>query len=54
MEKTMRPLVLIALVAPLALGACGGTTEKTVIVTPPANSTTTVDDNGHAHTTPNN
>jgi hypothetical protein len=51
----MRALCLLALIAPLfALSACGGTTEKTVVITPPANSTTVVDPNGNAHTVPNN
>ena len=49
----MRPTIVIVL-ACLALSACGTTERKTVIVTPPANSTTVVDSDGHAHTVPNN
>lgn len=44
----MRLRMLIVL-APLFLAACG-TTEKTVIVNPPPNSTVVVDPNGDAHT----
>ncbi len=49
----MRPIAL-AILACLALAACGSTEHKTVIVTPPADSTTVVDQDGHAHTVPNN
>jgi len=48
----MRPAIA-ALLACLALAACGGTERKTVIVNPPPNSTTVVDQNGNAHTEPN-
>jgi predicted small lipoprotein YifL len=49
----MRPAIVIILTC-LTLAACGSTERKTVIVNPPANSTTTVDSDGHAHTVPNN
>ena len=49
----MRPAIAIILTC-LALSACGSTERKTVIITPPANSTTVVDSDGHAHTVPNN
>lgn len=49
----MRPVIALFLAA-LALAACGGTERKTVIVNPPPNSTTVVDQDGHAHTVPNN
>ena len=32
----MRPLVALAVLAPLALAACGHDKEKTVVVNPPA------------------
>jgi hypothetical protein len=39
----------------LALAACGGTTEKTVVVNPAPGSTTVVDSDGHTKViTPNN
>ncbi len=38
----------LLVLAPLFLAACG-TTEKTVVVNPPPNSTTVVDSNGDAH-----
>jgi hypothetical protein len=42
------------LLVPLFLAACG-TTEKTVVVNPPAGSTTVVDPNGDTHVQkPNN
>jgi hypothetical protein len=53
MRIAIIPATAIVL-AGLALSACGGTDHKTVIVNPPPNSTTTVDSNGNAHTTPNN
>jgi hypothetical protein len=49
----LRPQIIVVLI-PLFLAACGSTEHKTVVITPPANSTTTVDSNGNAHTTPNN
>jgi hypothetical protein len=49
----IRPAIATILVC-LALSACGGTERKTVIVNPPANSTTVVDQDGHARTVPNN
>ena len=39
------PIILIVLSA-LALTACGTTREKTVVVNPPADSTTVVHSNG--------
>jgi hypothetical protein len=47
METHMRPLRIMIVLAPLFLAACGGTTEKTVVVNPPSDSTTVVDHNGH-------
>jgi hypothetical protein len=35
--------------ASLMLAACGGTEHKTVVIAPPAGSTTVVDKNGDAH-----
>jgi hypothetical protein len=49
----LRPQLLVLLI-PLLLTGCGTTEHKTVIITPPANSTTTVDSNGTTHTTTNN
>jgi predicted small lipoprotein YifL len=49
----MRPTLVIILTC-LTLAACGSTEHKTVIVNPPAGSTTVVDQDGHAHTVPNN
>jgi hypothetical protein len=42
----MRPLRILIVLAPLFLAACGST-EKTVVVNPPDDSTTVVDHNGH-------
>ncbi|MBX6321103.1 MAG: hypothetical protein IRY94_04680 [Rhodospirillaceae bacterium] len=42
----VRVLMALALLAPLALAACGGTTEKTVVVNPPPGSTVVVPDSG--------
>lgn len=53
MRHSIRPAVAVILVC-LGVAACGGTERKTVIVNPPANSTTVVDQDGHAHTVPNN
>ena len=53
MRNSIRPGIAVLLVC-LGLAACGGTERKTVIVNPPANSTTVVDSNGNAHTVPNN
>ena len=39
----LRPFIVLL---PLFLAACGGTTEKTVIVNPPAGSTVVVAPNG--------
>jgi predicted small lipoprotein YifL len=44
---------IAALLVCLSLAACGGTERKTVIVNPPPNSTTVVDQNGNAHVEPN-
>ena len=44
----MRASIVIVF-ASLMLAACGSTEHKTVIVTPPAGSTTIVDSNGNAH-----
>ena len=41
----MRLRILIVL-APLFLAACGSTTEKTIVISPPANSTVVVAPNG--------
>ncbi|MBN9587752.1 MAG: hypothetical protein J0G99_01990 [Alphaproteobacteria bacterium] len=46
----MRPVALVIL-ACLALSACGSS-RKTVVVTPPAGSTTVVDQDGHARVIP--
>ncbi len=43
----MRAPIAIVL-ASWTLAACGGTSHKTVIVAPPAGSTTVVDQNGDA------
>ena len=43
----MRPIVAVFLTC-LALAACGSE-RKTVIVTPPPDSTTVIDKNGDAH-----
>ena len=40
---------IVILLATLTLSACGSTTHKTVVVTPPEGSTTVVDKNGDAH-----
>jgi uncharacterized lipoprotein YajG len=48
LEISMRAPILIV-VASLMLTACGGTSHKTVVVAPPAGSTTVVDQNGDAH-----
>lgn len=48
----MRPTIAVVL-ACLALAACGSTERKTVIVNPPADSTTVVDRDGNAHVIPN-
>lgn len=50
----MRVSMIAVVILPLLLAGCGSTEHKTVIVTPPANSTTVVDQNGNAHTVPNN
>jgi uncharacterized lipoprotein YajG len=47
-EISMRAPIIIVL-ASLMLAACGSTEHKTVIVAPPAGSTTVVDKNGDAH-----
>ncbi len=47
----MRAPILIVL-ACLTLTACGSTEHKTVIIAPPAGSTTVVDRNGDAHVIP--
>jgi hypothetical protein len=44
----MRAPIAIVL-ASLMLAACGGTEHKTVVIAPPAGSTTVVDKNGDAH-----
>jgi hypothetical protein len=44
----MRKAILIVLGC-ITLAACGGTTEKTVVVNPPPGSTTIVDKDGHTH-----
>jgi len=51
-EISMRPAIA-ALLACLALAACGSTERKTVIVNPPPDSTTVVDKDGNAHVIPN-
>lgn len=48
----MRPAIAVLLTC-LALAACGGSEHKTVVVNPPPDSTTVVDQDGHAHTVPN-
>jgi len=45
-------LRIAVLPVPLLLAACGST-EKTVVVNPPPDSTTTVDKDGNTHVTPN-
>lgn len=47
----MRAPITIML-ASLMLAACGSTEHKTIVVTPPAGSTTVVDQNGDAHVIP--
>ncbi len=45
----MRPVVLMLFAClAVSVSACGGTTHKTVVVNPPADSTTVVDENGRA------
>ena len=44
----MRPMIAVILTC-LALAACGTTERKTVIVNPPADSTTVIDRDGNAH-----
>jgi uncharacterized lipoprotein YmbA len=44
----MRASIAIVFAA-LTLTACGSTEHKTVVVAPPAGSTTVVDKNGDAH-----
>jgi hypothetical protein len=47
--------VIVVVFACLTLVACGGTTEKTVVVNPTPGSTTVVDSDGHTHVvTPGN
>ncbi|HVV28842.1 MAG TPA: hypothetical protein VHC40_12835 [Rhizomicrobium sp.] len=41
-----------AILACLVLAACGSTEHKTVVVNPPPDSTTVVDEHGHPHTVP--
>jgi predicted small lipoprotein YifL len=53
MRNVIVPGLAVILVC-MSLAACGGTERKTVIVNPPPNSTTVVDQNGNAHTVPNN
>jgi len=43
---------IVILLAGLTLAACGTTEHKTVVVAPPAGSTTVVDKNGDAHVIP--
>jgi hypothetical protein len=47
----MRPYLLLAL-APLLLAAGCGSTEKTVVVAPPAGGTVVVAPNGDTHVVP--
>ena len=49
----MRAPIMIVL-ATLMLAGCGSTEHKTVIVAPPAGSTTVVDKDGNAHVIPPN
>jgi len=44
----MRALIVIFLASTI-LAACGSTEHKTVVVAPPAGSTTVIDKNGNAH-----
>jgi len=44
----MRAPIMVVL-ASLMLAACGSTEHKTVVIAPPAGSTTVVDKNGDAH-----
>ena len=43
---------IVILLATLTLAACGSTEHKTVVVAPPAGSTTVIDKNGDAHVIP--
>jgi hypothetical protein len=52
MRHSIRPGIAVILVC-LGLAACGGSERKTVIVNPPPDSTTTVDQNGNTHVEPN-
>jgi uncharacterized lipoprotein YajG len=45
----MRILRTVIILAPLVFAAACGSTEKTVVVNPPADSTTVVDANGNTH-----
>ena len=47
----MRLKVLLTLIAPLVLAACG-TTEKTVVINPPPGSTVVVPPSGDPHVEP--
>jgi hypothetical protein len=50
----MRFVQLLILTAPLALAACGGTTERTVVVTPQPGQTVIVPAASQAHVCPSN
>ena len=47
----MRAPIVIALAIPMLAG-CGSTERKTVVVAPPAGSTTVVDKDGNVHVIP--
>jgi hypothetical protein len=48
----MRVPALLVLLAPLLLAACGGTTERTVVVQPQPGQTVVVPPSGHAYACP--
>jgi hypothetical protein len=43
---------IAVLFAALTLAACGSTEKKTIVVAPPAGSTTVIDKDGDAHVIP--
>jgi hypothetical protein len=54
-DFSMRPIIAPAVavvIACMALAGCGSTERKTVVVTPPAGSTTVVDQDGRTHVVP--
>ena len=49
----MRPLLILTILTPVLLGACGHTTvERTVVIAPPAGSTVVVPHDGAPRVVP--